>query len=339
MVTASGLGASFGIVDESTYAVLPGSPTWRWIDTKDKLPDLKLVKNTAQGDGLIAGRFAPPASRRVVTTQAGQVGSLPTEVLNNKMGLLLKHIFGGAVTPVQQAATVAYLQTHTLVDNVGRFFSAQVQVPATDGTVKAFTGRGGKITSTEISCDVDGLLMLDAAADFQKVLDTDTAGSPAGVTGQWPFNFSQMNVKLGATYGAETGVSGVRKASFKLERGQDTGRFYGDGGGGFKKEPLMNALPGLTGSLDVDFVDKTVFADRFQNDTTAALVLEWVHPTAIASTFFPTFRLKFPAVKFDDGTPTVDDRGVVKTTFNYVVLDDQTNPLVTCEYMSTDTTL
>lgn len=338
MVTASGLGASFGIVDESTYGVLPGSPTWRWIDTKDKLPDLKLQKNTAQGDGLIAGRLAPPASRRVVTTQAGQIGSLPTEVLNNKMGLLLKHIFGGNVTPVQQAATIAYLQTHTLVDNVGRFFSAQAQVPQTDGTAKSFTGRGGKITSTEISCEVDGLLMIDCAVDFQKVLDTDTSGAPSAATGQWPFNFSQMNVKLGATYGAESAVSGVRKASFKLERGQDVGRFYA-GAGGFKGEPLMNALPGLTGSLDVDFVDKTVFADRFQNDTTAALVLEWVGTTAIAASNFPTFRLKFPAVKFDDGTPTVDDRGVVKTTFNYVVLDDQTNPLVTCEYMSTDTTL
>jgi len=339
MVTASGLGASFGIVDESTYGVLPGSPTWRWHDTKDKLPDLAQKKNTAQGDGLIAGRFAPPASRRVITTQFGQIGTLPTEILNTKMGLLLKHIFGGAVTPVQQAATTAYLQTHTLVDNVGRFFSAQAQVPQTDGTVKAFTGRGGKVTSAEFSCEVDGLLMLSAAADFQKVLDTDTAGAPSPVTGQWPFNFSQMNVKLAATYGSEVSVSGVRKASFKLDRGQDTGRFYGDGSGGFKKEPLMNALPGLGGSLDVDFVDKTIFADRFRDDTTAALVLEWVGATAIASTFFPTLRLKFPAVKFDDGTPTVDDRGVVKTTFNYVVLDDQTNPLVTCEYMSTDTTL
>lgn len=339
MVTASGLGASFGIVDESSYGVLPGAPTWRWYDTKDKLPDLKLVKNTAQGDGLIAGRFAPPASRRVVTTQAGQIGSLPMEVLNNQMGLLLKHIFGGSVTPTQQAATAAYLQTHTLVDNVGRFFSAQAQVPQTDGTAKAFTGRGGKITSAEFSCEVDGLLMVDCAVDFQKVLDTDTAGAPSAASGQWPFNFSQMNVKIGASYGAESSVSGVKKASFKLDRGQDTSRFYGDGTGGFKKEPLMNALPGLGGSLDVDFVDKTVFADRFQNDTTAALVFEWVGSTAIASTYFPTLRLKFPAVKFDDGTPTVGDRGVVKTTFPFVVLDDQTNPLVTCEYLSTDTTL
>jgi hypothetical protein len=68
------------------------------------------------------------------------------------MGLMLKHIFGGAVTPAQQAATIAYLQTHTLVDNIGRFFSGQAQVPQTDGTVKGFTGRGGKITSAEFTC-------------------------------------------------------------------------------------------------------------------------------------------------------------------------------------------
>jgi hypothetical protein len=65
----------------------------------------------------------------------------------------------------------------------------------------------------------------------------------------------------------------------------------------------------------VDFVDKTVFADRFAADTTTALVLEWVGTTAIASTYFPTLRLKFPAVKFDDGTPTVDGFGVVTNTY------------------------
>jgi hypothetical protein len=147
-----------------------------------------------------------------------------------------------------------------------------------------------------------------------------------------------MNVKLGATYGSENAVTGVRKASFKIDRGQATDRFYA-GASGLKAEPLMNARPGLTGSLDVDFVDKTVFADRFAADTQTALVLEWVGPTAIASTYFPTFRLKFPAVKFDDGTPTVDSLGVVQTTFNFQVLSDDVNPVVTCEYMSTDATL
>lgn len=338
MVIGSGLGASFGIVNESVYGTLPGSPTWRWHDTKDKLPDLKLVKNTAQGDGLISGRMVAPASRRVVVTQAGAIGSLPMEVLNNKMGLLLSHIFGGAISPVQQAATTAYLQTHVLIDNVGRFFDGQVQVPQTDGTVKAFTGRGGKITSAEFSCEVDGLLMIDAAADFMKVLDSDAAGSPSAVTGQWPFHFGLMNVKLGAVYNSESAVTGVRKASFKIDRGQDTGRFYA-GAAGFKAEPLMNARVGLTGSLDVDFVDKTVFADRFAADTTASMVLEWVGPTAIATTNFPTLRLKFPAVKFNEGTPTVDGFGVVTTPFAYEVLDDGTNPIVTCEYMSTDVAL
>jgi hypothetical protein len=338
MAIGSGLGAAFGIVDESVYGTLPGSPTWRWHDTKDKLPDLKMVKNVAQGDGLASGRLLPPVTRRVITTQAGAISSLPTEVLNNKMGLILKHVFGGTVTPTQQAATTAYLQTHTLVDNSGQKFSAQAQVPQTDGTVKAFTGQGGKITSAEFSCEVDGLLMLDMAADFQKVLDTASAGTPSYATAQWPFHFGLMNVKLGATYGSESAVSGVRKASVKIDRGQDTGMFYA-GAAGLKASPVMNGRPAVTGSLDVDFVDKTVFADRFAADTTTALVLEWVGTTAIASTYYPAFRLKMPAVKFDDGTPTVDSFGVVTTTFPFTVLDDQTNAVLTCEYMSTDTTL
>lgn len=338
MVIASGLGAAFGIVDETTYGTLPGSPTWRWHDTKDKLPDLQMVKNTADGDGLASGRILAPASRRVITTQAGQIGSLPTEVVNNKMGLLLKHIFGGAITPVQQAATPAYLQTHLLIDNVGRMFSAQAQVPKTDGTLGTYTGRGGKITSAEWTCGVDELLMLNMVADFQKVVDTDAAGTPSYAVGQFPFHFGLMNVKVGATYNSESAVVGVRKASAKIDRGQDTGMFYA-GAGGLKAQPVMNSRVAVTGSLDVDFVDKTVFADRFAADTTCSLVIEWVGTVAIATTNFPTFRLKFPAVKFDAGTPTVDGFGVVTTTFPFKVYDDGTNPVVTCEYMSTDITL
>lgn len=334
---ASGLGSAFGVVPEVTYGTLPGSPTWRFHDTKDKLPDLKMVKNTAQGGGLAAGRMVDPVARRVLTSQAGTISSIPYEVLNNKMGILLNMIFGGTPTVVQQSTSTAWLQTFALADNVGKSFDAQGQLVTTDGTVRPYTGRGGKVTSAEFTCDLDGLLMASISADFKQVLETDALAAPAYTAAQWPFHFGLMGVKVGA-FGSEAVASGVRKVSCKIDRPQSLDRFYANSGG-LKSEPLMNDKVAISGSLDVDFVDKTQFADKFAVDGNTSLILSWVGLTAIASTFFPTFQLAMPAVFFNDGTPTQDDKGVQKTTFNYVAQYDETHAPITCTYMSTDVAL
>jgi hypothetical protein len=47
------------------------------------------------------------------------------------MGLLLQALMGTTVTPVQQVATAAYLQTHTLADTAGKSLTIQKGVPLT----------------------------------------------------------------------------------------------------------------------------------------------------------------------------------------------------------------
>jgi hypothetical protein len=66
-------------------------------------------------------------------------------------------------------------------------------------------------------------------------------------------------------------------------------------------------------------------------------VWEFIGPI-IASTYAETFRITLPAMKFDEGPPTVDGFGVVKPTLQFTGLYDGTNqPKI--EYMSTDITL
>jgi hypothetical protein len=66
-------------------------------------------------------------------------------------------------------------------------------------------------------------------------------------------------------------------------------------------------------------------------------VWEFVGPL-IASTFFETFRITLPAVRFDEGPPVVDGFDVVKPSFNFTALYDGTNqPKI--EIISTDVTL
>jgi hypothetical protein len=93
---------------------------------------LVLKKTTAQSAGIAAGRLLPLSSRRVVTRKE-VTGSFDMEIANKGMGLMLQALMGTTVTPVQQAATTAYLQTHTLASVAGKSLTIQKGVPLTSG--------------------------------------------------------------------------------------------------------------------------------------------------------------------------------------------------------------
>lgn len=327
MAVGSGLGASFGLIDESVYGTYVAPTRFHQFNKAE----IKKKKNTVQGGGLAAGQLVQRGSQRVVATEAAE-GSFEVEVAFVKMGVLLKHLLGSAAAPVQQGATTAYLQTFTLADNFGKSFSAQLGVPNRAGTVQAKTGKGGKITSAELSCKVNELLMLSGDVDYQKYSEVETLAAPSYVS-PIPFHFGQMAVKLG-TFGAEASVSGVKGVNVKFERGMDTEGFYG-GAAGLKSEPVMNDWMKISGTIDVDNVNKADFADRFTADSSTSLVWEFTGPI-IASTYAYTFRLKLPMIFFDDdGSTSVDGPDVISGSFPFVYEFDGTNqPMI--DYISTD---
>ena len=328
MAIGSGLGAQIGIAAESTYATFV-APT-RFVEfTKESLVE---KKTTATSSGIAAGRPMALSSRRVVT-QREVTGSLELEVVNKGMGILLQALMGTTVTPVQQAVTTAYLQTHTLADTWGKSLTIQKGMPLTTGTVTDKTMLGCKIVSAEFSCEVGGMLTSTFEIDGRACDETQTLAA-ASYSNMSPFHFGQLAVKSGS-FGAETALDGVRKVSVKIERPQAVDRFYANSSA-LKAQPISNDLVKITGSLEMDYVATTV-DDLHTSDGATSLVVEFVGPL-IASTYYETFRIKLPAIKVDDAPPTVDGYGVVKPTFNFTALFDGTNQ-VAIEYMSTDTTV
>ncbi|MFF1843051.1 phage tail tube protein [Streptomyces sp. NPDC058217] len=328
MAIGSGLGAQVGIAAEVSYGTFL-APT-KFIEfTKE---NLALKKTTAQSAGIAAGRLLPLSSRRVVTQREAS-GSLEMEVTNKGMGVLLQTLMGTTVTPVQQGAGPAYLQTHTLADIAGKSLVIQKGVPLTTGVVTDKTFLGCKITSAEFSCGVGEMLTASFEIDAKDCDETQTMAT-ASYPAMSPFNFSQMAVKTG-TFGTETARDGIRKASVKIERGMAVDRFYA-GAAGLKKEPISNDQVKITGSIEMDYVDTTL-DDLHTSDGATSLVLEFVGPL-IAATFFETFRITLPAVRFDDAPPVVEGFDVVKPTLSFTGLYDGTNqPKI--EYISTDITL
>ncbi|WP_371528375.1 phage tail tube protein [Streptomyces sp. NBC_01283] len=328
MAIGSGLGAQMGIAPEVTYGTYV-APT-KFIEfTKESLV---LKKTTAQSAGIAAGRLIALSSRRVLTRREAS-GSIEFEVTNKSMGVLLQALMGTSVTPVQQAATAAYLQTHTLADTAGKSLTIQKGVPLTTGTVTRKNFLGCKVTSGEFSCEVGGMLTGSFEIDGKDV-EESSALAAASYSAMSPFHFGQMAVKTGA-YGTETALDGIRKVSCKIERPQETERFYA-GQSGLKKEPISNDQVKVSGTLESDYV-ATMLDDLHTSDGATSLVWEFVGPL-IAATHYQTFRVVLPAIHLDEGPPVVDGFGVVKPSFNYVGLFDGTNPFK-IEYMSTDITL
>jgi hypothetical protein len=328
MAIGSGLGAQLGLAAESTYGTFV-APT-KFIEFTQE--SLQLKKTTAQSAGIAAGRLLALSSRRVVTRREVQ-GSVSFEVTNKSMGLLLQALMGTTVTPVQQGATAAYLQTHTLASVAGKSLTMQMGIPLTSGTVTDKTFLGCKVTSGEFSCGVGEMLTASFEIDGKTVDEGQTLAA-ASYSNMSPFHFGQMGVKAG-TFGAETTLDGIRKMTCKIERPQDTERFYA-GQSALKAEPIENDQVKITGSLETDYV-ATTLDDLHTSDGATSLVWEFVGPL-IAATHYETFRITLPAVKLDEGPPVVDGFGVIKPTFNYTALYDGTNqPKI--EYISTDVTL
>jgi hypothetical protein len=331
MAIGSGLGGSLGMAMETTYGTYVAPTRWHPLDA---FP-FKKVPNYAQAGGLASGKMLKRKTRRVLTHHSAE-GQFTSEVYHKGMGRLINLLMGGTVTPVQQATTTAYLQTHTLQDPAGKFCTWQAGVPDTGGTVRPHTFLGCKVKSMEFSCEVGGHLMVATEWDCRELSEVQVLVAPSYTTGLKPFHFAQGVIKLGAV-GSEASVSGVKKWSLKVERGLDTERFY-FGNAGKKSEPLLNDWTKITGSVEVDYENKADFADRFHGSTGTSMVMEFVGDE-IAPTYNERFTFKTPAIFFTGDTPTVDGPGIVNATYNFEVDDDETNTPITIEIMSTDTTL
>jgi len=293
--------------------------------------------NRVQGAGIQSGVFGPVASHYIEATTAGE-GSLVADIQSKGFGGLLELLMGSSAS-AQQASTAAYLQTFTLADPVGKFRTMQVGRPArTGGTAIPQTITGCKITSAEFSCQMGELLVGTFNVDGQKVDNTTALAAASYLTGAVTFHSGQMALKMG-TYNSETAVAGVRGVSVTIDRPLDTEDYTTAGnaaGVGYKTEPVMNDYAAITGTVSADWLAKATFEDLANGMTGTSLVWEFVHPVAIETTYFPTFRITLPSVYFDSGSQSVEGVAELTQDWSFAWKYDGTN-LPKIELITPDT--
>lgn len=293
------------------------------------------TKKPVLSSGLAAGRLVDLAGRRVITSNAAAFSMDLEWMQSGHYGQILKQLFGTTTAPVQQSSTTAYLQTHTPLTLAGIQGTCQLGIPDATGLVHQYNMDGCKILDVQFSCGVDQILTATINWDAQKAEETSALAAPSYPVLN-PFHFAQSSVKWG-TFGSEVSIDGVQKIDLKVERKQNTSRYY-QGNAGLKDEPITNDTVKLTGTITSDYLNKTYFADTFASDTPQSLIWAFTGPI-IASTFNYAITFNLPAVFINSPPPDLASKDVINTAFAFEALNDGTHPAITVTLMSTDTTL
>lgn len=330
----SGLGSQWGFKKESV---------WGTAVTVDKFfeyssESLALDQTYYDGLGLRAGRTFGPQSRTKRTTRTAG-GDISLEVPYKLSGHLFDQMVAGTITPVQQAASIAYLSTFNVGASVpNKSATNQINTPASSAGDVAFTYPGCVLTNASFAMATGGTLTstLSWTAKDETTPATTPAGAALATASYAANNDIWVHQDTIVTYaGSSAGAIGVKGVNLTWNQPYRDDRFFLDGSGTIA-QPVPNGLATVTGTMSGEWYDQT-FYNAFRSGAFASLVITFAGPTAIASTFFPTIKFTMSAVQIRGTSPQVDGPDLLDLDIPFVAKDDGTNPPLKIEYTSTET--
>lgn len=319
---ASGNDARLALSKETTYGtrVAPA----RFIPFTQE--SLTYTYNKYRSQTLGMGRWTRPAIR---TTSAGS-GNIQGEVPTTGFGFLLNALHDNTVTPVQQASTTAYLQTHTLDTATTKSYSAQVQMPpVTSTTLVPHDLTGVMFSGIEFSWDE--VLTYTLPASIQALDTTQSLVSYVTPTAWNLLSFKGGSLSIGGSVQANI----IGGGSVTIGFSQRTGVYY-LGSSGLMAKPVETDKPNASGACTADFTDNTHLL-RAINDTIADVVLLFEGQT-ISGSHKETLQVTIPDCEFEVARPTVGGPGPVAQPLTFSNASTTNDPVVIL-YKSTDTSL
>lgn len=342
----SGLFSQFGIATETT--VNTAVAVTRFIEFNSET--LARKRDIAQGVGLRAGGLYPRGARRILVSHKA-TGDVTFDVPTNGLGLVLQHMLGSfATTATQIGTTGAWQQIHNTGPLQGKTFTAQKAAPSLVPTVEPFTYPGCKISDWELTCQQKQIATLKLTIDAQQENTSADGGvnalqtaSYGASTGLFAFHQGAVTTNTGTTVtgGIWTGttpttLATVTKIDLKGSNPLHTDRFFA--GSQVQQEAIDNNFRAYTGSVDLEFANRTLY-DQYRADGNTALQVSFTG-AVIAGTNKFTLSFYMPWVNFEDSaTPLVAGPDVITVTVPFTVLDDGVNGAVQALYISTDTTV
>lgn len=328
MTTGTGLDAQLGYKLESTVGTAVTVDKFIEFDTES----FEFDPSWIEPEGLRAGvKFKRGA--RLVQSRKQVAGNVEMHYSNRLMGGLWKAALGSSVTtPTVLTAGQSWKQVHQTGDLFGKSLTLQVGRPQPDGTVKAHTFNGVKVTDWEFAC-ADG-----EVAKFTLGFDgwdesTSTALATASYVTASEFS-SLMNsaFTLGGTLSGTTELtvasgtpvtSIIKSISLKGTNALTTDR-YGLGNAGTKREQLENGIPTITGSMEVEY-NQTEFYTPFKANTKTTLYTKWEGGLIGSSSDKDTIEFLIPQIVIKKAPYQVGGPDIVTGTVEFEMYYDGTN--------------
>lgn len=342
MAIGAGIGSSLLIAAETTPGTIV-SPT-RALEYNSET--LGMEKVSVQGQGLRGGGLFPRSSRRsVVGRNAG--GDTVMDLCGNGLGLVFESLMGTSTSAVLTGS--AYQQVHTpgTLNGISRTIQKLVPEMVT-GTLKPFTYNGCKAVSWTINFAKDTVPTLSVTWDAWDEVTTTAAGTPSYNTSTQVFSFLGSTLTLGGTVTTASGLASVSGGSPVSIAGVTGGSVTGTTGiragsdnryiNG-KIEQGQDAWRGVTGTINIDFINRSDVYDLYAADTGVALKLLFAAPIAITGSTYPTLEVLLPKVYFTGETPKVGGPGVISLSPNFEATDDGTNVACQFRYVTSDTAI
>jgi hypothetical protein len=135
--------------------------------------NLNLESQRIESASMRASNRVLRSDRRIVNKK-GAKGSLELEVASKGFGMPFKYMLPTVVITTPAGGSLTRRQRFTIGDPWNKSLSVQVGRPDLGGTVRAFSYKGVKIESWELSNDIDGILKLALNVDAK---DEDLAQS------------------------------------------------------------------------------------------------------------------------------------------------------------------
>jgi len=289
---------------------------------------IAFTRNRAFSQALGNGRWQRPSA---LTTRGGS-GSISGEVPSTGFGYLLDTLHNNTVTPVQQGATTAYLQTHTLDTPPSKSYSIQKQLPPVlSSTLLPVEYYGTMFTGVQFAWSGTGFFTYTLNVDVQEESTSQSLVSYVAPTGWSPFGFQGGTVTIGGSL--EANVIGDGSMSIGAQMRDDA---YALGTSGLKAKPVETDKPNASGTFTADFNDLTN-VNRVVNNTIADVVFKFSGAT-ISGTYAYYIEITLQDCVFSSPSPTVDGPGPVQQEITFTAASTTNDPPI-IKYQSTDTTL
>lgn len=321
MSLRSGLAAQFGIAEEATFATFK-TPT-RFLEFESE--SMTLAEERIESAGLRAGQSVQRADRWKANRK-GAEGDVSLPVMSTGFGLLFEHLLGTNTTA--NPGTSAYTHTATLGDTAGKSLTVQVGKPDSGGTVRSHSYVGAKVASWEISCEVDGILMVTPTFDAVDEETDESLASASYSSDDELLVFTNASVTIGGT------AVPVKRFSVSGDNAIATDRYFLRDSG-LKKEQYIAGMREITGELVLDFEDFTEY-DYFRDGTEIAIVATFEGESLIETGYLPHVEITLPSCRVDGDTPTVGGPEMLELSLPFKVTDDGSNEPISIEYQTSD---